>query len=532
MFIQRNTKRVGSRVYHSVLLREGYRENGKVKMRTLLNLSGWSEEKIEGLRRVITGEQVSSLDEVEVESGRSFGCLYALKTLSDRLGITASLGGGRRAALTLLMVFGRIISQGSKLATVNWATGQATEEVLELSRFDEDDLYETLDWLEENQEEIEEALFLARKARDLFLYDVTSSYLEGEKNELAEYGYNRDGKKGKKQIVIGLLTDKEGYPLSSQLFKGSTSDIKTISPQIKKLKERFKAEKITLVGDKGLIKEVTIKHLKEEDFSFITSITKPEIESLIKEDVIQLSLFEEELAEVEHEGIRYILRRNPQRAEETTRNRKERVEKAENKLKEEASLLLSSNRRDPNKVLRRATVLVEKLKLSKFITLFLKGRKLTYHIDQEVLERAESLDGCYVIKTDLSKERMSAAEIHNRYKDLTQVEQAFRTMKTGLLEIRPLYHRKASRTKGHVFVTMLAYGLTYEIRRLTKPLGLTTKQMISLLNRIQINQLKLGEVSIKKVTIPDVGQAKVLNAWGVQLPKTLKPSKVNTKKPN
>lgn len=519
MFIQRNTKRVGDKVYRSVLLREGYRENGKIKMRTLLNLSSWPKEKIEGLRKVISGEEIFSRQEVEIKNGRSFGCLFALKTIADRLGISLALGQSRRGRLVLFMVLARIINQGSKLAAATWAKGIAKEEVLGLKRFDEDDLYETLDWLDKHQDEIEQALFLKRdNPCDLFLYDVTSTYLEGDKNELAGFGYNRDKKKGKKQIVVGLLTDRDGFPLSCQVFSGQTADPSTFASQIDKARERFGARSVTFVGDKGLIKKVQREHLKKADYFYITSITKAEIECLTREGTIQLSLFDTKVAEVEDGKVRYVLRRNPIRATEAKENRRVRLEKALNILNEEATGLKHSSRRDPNKALRRAIVRVEKLNCSKFIRISLSGHRLTYTLDDKALAKAEALDGCYVIKTDVPKDKLSASEVHDRYKDLVLVEQAFRTMKTGLLEIRPVYHTKATRTKAHVFVTMLAYAITHKLNELTKSLEMAQDQIIVLLDRIQINDVKVGEALIKKVVTPDPDQQKVLDALSVKLP--------------
>lgn len=519
MFIQRNTKYVGNKTYHSVLLREGYRENGKIRMRTLLNLSSWPEEKIEGLKRVLAGERIASVEEVELGSGRSFGCLWALKMIADRLGISAALGQSRRSKLALVMIFARIINQGSKLAAVSWARGTAVKEMLGLGGFDEDDLYETLDWLQERQDEIEDVLFFKRpKECNLFLYDVTSAYLEGDKNELSAYGYNRDKKKGKKQIVIGLLTDGSGYPISVQVFDGSTSDPSTLFEQIDKVKTRFCAQYVTFVGDKGLIKKAQQERLTLGEYFHITSISKPEIDSLIKQGTLQLGLFDSNIAEVEKDGIRYILRRNPIRADEIGENRRQRLKKALDLLDKEAAGLITSTRRDPNKALRRVIVSIDKLSLSRLITISISNRELTYDIDEEALKKAESLDGCYVIKTDVPKDKLSAKDVHDRYRDLAYVEQAFRTMKTDLLEVRPIYHRKATRTRAHVFVTMLAYAITHKLKELTASLGMTQDQIIALLDRIQISDVRVGEVTIKKVATPDPDQQKVLDALNIKLP--------------
>lgn len=519
MFIQRNTKHVGDKVYHSVLLREGYRENGRIRMRTLLNLGSWAPDKVEALGKILAGERLAGEGEIELLSGRSFGGLWVLKELSDRLGITAALGDGRAARLVLFMVLARVINQGSKLASVGWAKGTATKEVLGLARFDEDDLYEALDWLSERQDAIEDELFLRRnEACDLFLYDVTSSYLEGDKNELGAYGYNRDKKKGKKQIVVGLLTDRKGYPISVQVFDGNTNDPSTMRDQIEKAAARFNAKSATFVGDKGMIKKVQIEHLGDLEYFYITSITKAQIESLMNQGVLQLSLFDSDVVEVCQDRVRYVLRRNPVRAREVKENREDRLKKALLLLDEEISGLEQSKRRDPNKALRRLIVSIDKLGLSRFITIDLNDRVLSYSVDEKAIADAQALDGCYAIKSDVPKDKLSADEIHDRYKDLIFVEQAFRSMKTALLEIRPIYLRKACRTRAHVFVTMLAYAITHEFQRHTKPLDLTRRQAITMLERIQISEIKVGQTTITKIAAPDSDQQRVLSALDIKLP--------------
>ena len=213
-----------------------------------------------------------------------------------------------------------VIAQGSRLSAVRLAQQQAACDVLGITEsFHEDDLYQAMDWLETKQEEIEERLFQLRyknKKPYFYLYDVTSSYLEGEQNELGAYGYNRDKKRGKKQIVIGLMTDDEGYPIAIEVFQGNTQDTQTVHNQIEKMAKRFGVSHVTLIGDKGMIKKTQVEELKAIDFHYITAITKPQIETLLKSGVIQLGLFDEDLAEVKDQGERYILRRNPIRAQE------------------------------------------------------------------------------------------------------------------------------------------------------------------------------------------------------------------------
>jgi len=240
----------------AILLRESYRENGKVKSRTIANLTRWSPERIEALRKAFKGE----FDGVDGEpiSGEIFGVLFALKQLADQVGITRVLGPSEEGRLALFLVLARIAHGGSRLSAVRWAEQHAVSDVLGLEGFDENDLYDALDWLEAEQVRIEQRLYETYVKRTgeppaMVLYDVTSSYFEGEHNELAEYGYNRDGKKGKKQIVIGLLTGADGEPLAVRVFEGNTADPSTVGEQIELLRQQFGVAEVVFVGDRGMI---------------------------------------------------------------------------------------------------------------------------------------------------------------------------------------------------------------------------------------------------------------------------------------
>lgn len=527
MYIQRNTKRVGDKIYTSVVLREGYREGGKVKQRTLLNLSKWPKEKIADFENFLKGDfgkTTIKLGDVNLGQGSAFGALYVLKKLCDELGITKALGKDKKALLCLLMITNKIISPCSKLGIVSWSKTCAIAETLGISTFNEDSLYKTLDWLAESQDKIEDKLFSLRKASisSLFLYDVTSSYLEGEKNELACFGYNRDGKINKKQIVIGLLTDRKGYPVTIEVFEGNTADPKTVASQIAKLAKRFKVEKVILVGDKGMIKKTPIDVLQENGFNYITSITKEQIKKLCAGSVITPSLFDNDLVEVVDGRLRYVLRKNPVITEQTRSKREERFNKTIEEFKKINLSLKGSKRAKEDVALRKALTAIENRKLFRFIkNIEIKNRELVYTIDKEALKEEELFDGCYAIKTDVIDKNMSARTIYERYKDLKLVENAFRTMKTNLLEIRPLYHRKEERTRGHVFIAMLAYMVVHRLREATKDTGLTTKDTINQLHNIQVNEVSLGNERLLKVNGQSSEQKAVLNALGITLPKVI-----------
>jgi len=375
------------------------------------------------------------------------------------------------------------------------------------------------------QEKIEKRLFRLRyKSSEpprLFLYDVTSSYLEGMNNELADWGYNRDGKKGKLQIVIGLLTDGEGVPVSVEVFRGNTQDTKTFLNQVKKLAGRFEIEEVTVVGDRGMIKSAQIKGLKEDHFSYISAITKPQTEKLIKKRVIQLDLFSEQVCEVENNGIRYILRRNPVRAKEIEKTREEKIKKVQAKIKNRNEYLAEHKRAKLTVAKSKIELLITKLKIRSFAKVDIEGRGLSLQVDEEQKKGAKVLDGCYVIKTELKKTEISAEMAHQRYKDLAQVEYGFRTIKTGLLETRPVYVRKEERTRAHVFVVMLSYIIVHELRKLWVEMDMTVQEAIKELSTITCDEIKLGGTSFRQIPQPrDLG-ATLIRLANVSLPVAL-----------
>ena len=394
-----------------------------------------------------------------MHQGASIGAVFALHSIATRLGFVKFLGKDRSAKLALWQVYARIIAQGSRLSAVRLAAQHAACEVLDLEIFDEDDLYENLDWLAENQEEIEDKFFFRKthqEANQLFLYDITSSYMEGDINEYADYGYNRDGKKGKKQIVIGLITDVSGDPVSIQVFRGNTSDSKTVADQVNKCCERFKVVCATFVGDRGMIKGPQIKAFPE-GFHYITSLTKPQIVKLLNDGKIQMSCFCNDVVEIIDGNVRYILRRNPVRQQEIQDNRESKSESIQKKVLEENEYLKTHPKASVAAAIKRVVAKIKKLKINKWVKCEAHEREIAISRDTQVLAKESELDGCYVIKTDLPTKILGSTphNIHDRYKDLSKVEWAFRTMKTTHLELRPHYVRKSSRTEGHVFVVML-----------------------------------------------------------------------------
>src|SRR5215468_178771 len=330
MYIDTSHITRGGKTYTRHLLRESYRAHGKVLHRTIANVSHCSEAEIAALRLALRHKEAlehlgTIQDAITLKQGRSFGAVWTVSHVARRLGIEQALGTTRDGKLALWQVMARVIDQGSRLSAVRLAMAHAACDVLGLGPFNEDALYENLDWLAGVQASIEDRLFAQRtktKPINLFLYDVTSSYLEGTQNELAAFGYHRDGKKGKMQIVIGLLCDEDGHPVSIEVFPGNTQDPHTVAAQLEKVKARFGVTAITFVGDRGMIKGQQIEDLAHHGCHYITAITKPQIEKLLRTGTFQMDLFDQELAEVlTDEGIRYVLRRNPVRAQEVRETR-------------------------------------------------------------------------------------------------------------------------------------------------------------------------------------------------------------------
>ncbi|MBW1723929.1 MAG: IS1634 family transposase [Deltaproteobacteria bacterium] len=517
--------------YTRYLLRESYREKGKVKHRTIANLSRCSEEEIEAIRLALSHKKdLAALgtigDDICLRQGLSVGAVWLVYDMARQLGVTNALGCSRQGKLALWQVIARVINQGSRLSSVRLAGSHAGCDILGLTAFDEDDLYKNLDWLCEKQSLIEDRLFKKThpdKHPGLFLYDVTSSYLEGTHNELAAFGYNRDGKKGKRQIVIGLLCNEEGKPLSIEVFSGNTQDPKTLASQIRKVAKRFGGSEVTFVGDRGMIKTHQVEDLLEHGFHYITAITKPQIESLLAKGVIQMSLFDQELAEVVNDdGIRYVLRRNPIRAQEIRESRQSKYASLTKEVKKQNEYLTEHLRAHVEVALRKIDERCKKIKLSKWVTPSASGRHINLAIDKQAQEQESKLDGCYVLKTDLRKETANKETVHARYKDLALVEWAFRTSKTVELEMRPIYVRLADRTRGHAFIVMLAYRIVGELAQRWHDIELTVEEGIKELATLCATEMLInGRARCNQIPQPRSMVSQLLKAARVQLPDAL-----------
>jgi transposase len=496
MYIDSSSIKRNQKVYTRHLLRSSFRENGKVKHKTIANLSGCSEDEISALKLALKHKNnlaaLGPITDIETVLGKRVGAVWMLYALADRLGISKALGS------------------------------------------DEDALYQNLAWLAEQQEDIEKKLFSERYPDvipTLFLYDVTSSYLEGTCNELADWGYGRDKKRGKMQIVVGLLAGPDGLPVAVRVFRGNTNDTKTVSEQVRILAQTFGVKEVTLVGDRGMLKGPQIDQLPE-DFRYITAITKPQILKMLEDRVIQYELFTDKVCEVEYNGARYVLRRNPIRAEEMAMTRESKRASVERLSQDLTRYLAEHGKASVDVALKKATAKIQKLKAGKWLRVIAGQRAITVETDEAALLQEALLDGCYVIKSDVSKDNADAETLHERYCDLENVERAFRTMKTTHLEMRPVFVRKEQSTRGHAFVVMLALLLQRELEECWADMDITVQEGIDELAAIHVEEIKMGEATIRKIPTPNEIGKQLLEKTGVDLPLVLpaRTANVHTKK--
>lgn len=523
----------GNVSHRCILLRQSYRENGKVRTRTIANITHCKPAEIAALRLALghkndLGQLVHISDSVALREGQSVGAVWAAYKVAQRLGIEKALGTERQGKLALWQVLARVIEQGSRLSAVRLAQRHAACDTLGMRRgFDENDLYENLAWLAGRQSKIEWELFKFRypdNTPELYLYDVTSSYLEGVCNALAAFGYNRDGKRGKMQIVIGLLCDGNGSPLSIEVFTGNTQDPKTVLAQIKKVAQRFGGRAVAFVGDRGMIKSTQIKNLNDEGFHYITAITKPQINKLLEENVLQMELFDKDLAEVTSpaDGARYVIRRNPYRAEELRDTRSSKLSSLADAVKKANCYLAEHPRAKTDTAVSKLRKRVGALKVDAWVSVTAEGRVIALKINEEELAEKCKLDGCYVLKTDLPAETAEMKVVHDRYKDLALVEQAFRTSKTILLEMRPVFVHTEASTRAHALIVLLAYMIARELQQAWNDFDLTVGEgLLELSSLCSIEVSVKNQASCHRIPEPRSMSAQLLESLDVELPEAL-----------
>ncbi len=469
------------------LLREGYREDGKVKSRTLANLSHWPLAKIERLRRVLRDEVLSGAAEgLTMLRSLPHGHVAAVLGIARKIGLDRLLAAGqapaRLAALVLAMILARVIDPASKLATarqLDAATATSSlGPLLELGTVSEQELYAALDWLLSQQSRIESRLAQRHLSQGtLVLYDVSSTYFEGRTCPLARRGYSRDGKRDKLQIIFGLLCASDGCPVAVEVFQGNTGDPSTLAAQVAKLKQRFHLDHVVLVGDRGMITETRVETLlKPAGLDWITALRAPTIRTLLDQGAFQLSLFDErDLAEVTSTDFpdeRLVVCRNPWLAAERVRKRLDLLAATEADLRKVAKAVARKTKplRGADKIGLAAGAVLNRHKVAKHFILTITGDTFGFERNTEAIEAEGRLDGFYVIRTNLDKTTLATRDVVRVYKSLSQAERAFRSIKTVDLEIRPIHHRLSDRVRAHVLLCMLAYYLEWHMRQALAPI--------------------------------------------------------------
>jgi hypothetical protein len=466
------------------LLRETYREDGKVKKRTLANITHWPVGKIEALRRLLRDEYAPDL---KLMRSLPHGHVAAALGILRKLGLDDLLAQGQRqrarmVALVTALVVVRLLDPASKLTTARLLDGTTATSslgtVLALGKVDEQELYDALDWLLAQQERIETAL-ARRHLSDgtLVLYDVSSTYFEGRTCELAKFGHNRDGKSGKLQIVFGLLCAKDGCPVAIEVFDGNVADPATLANQVKKLKERFALERVVLVGDRGMITEARIEEvLKPAGLDWITTLRAPAIRGLAEAGSLQLSLFDErDLATItspDYPGERLVACRNPLLADERARKREDLLVATEKKLAAIAARVHRAKKPlcGKDKIALAIGRVIDKYKMAKHFDLNITDDRFTFARNAAKIDAEAALDGVYVVRTTVAEAALDQSATVTAYKQLSTAERAFRSLKTVDLEVRPIYHRRADRVRAHVFLCMLAYYVEWHMRQKLKPI--------------------------------------------------------------
>jgi transposase len=473
----------------AILLRESYREAGKVKTRTIANISHLRPAQIDALRSALSGTvspTASPLpDSFRIERSRPHGHVAAILGSLRQLQLESMLDPqpSRQRDLVVAMIAARILDPASKLATARGLHSDTLHsslgELLALDSVVETELYPAMDWLLERQPRIEQEL-AKRQLQDgaMVLYDLTSTYFEGRHCPLAKLGHSRDNKSANPQIVFGLLTNALGCPVAVEVFDGNTADPKTVATQVDKLRQRFGLQKVVLVGDRGMITSARIREdlPPSHGIEWISALRATQIQKLARDGRLQMSLFDKtDLVEIAHPdfpGERLVACFNPLLAEERARKRPDLLAATEKQLEKIAAATKRARRplRGKQNIGLRAGKVLNRYKMGKHFQLRIEEESFHYERKKANIEREQSLDGIYVIRTSVKAEDLSSQKIVATYKSLSGVERAFRSLKTVDLHVRPIHHRLPDRVRAHILLCMLAYYVEWHMRQLLAPI--------------------------------------------------------------
>ncbi len=471
--------RQGGREYKAYLLRQTYREAGKVKHRTLANLSALPLEAIEAVRAILRGQPVGALDEqLQIERSLPHGNVLAVLGCLRQLGLDRMLATRprRERELVVAMIVSRVLEPASKLATTrNWHNTTLASS-LSVEDADEDELYAALDWLLKCQPKVEQQLAERHLTEGgLVLYDLTSTGVEGRCCPLARIGHSRDGKRGQPQIEFGLLTDREGRPVGVDVFEGNTGDPATVAGQVTKLKEQFGIAEVVLVGDRGMLTSARIESLKEVGgISWVSALRSDQIESLVHSGDLQLGLFDKrnlvEITSPKFPDERLVVCKNPALAEERARKREALLTATEGELEKVRGSVAAGRLKTEAEIGVRVGKVIGRFKVAKHFRLEIADGRFHFERHQEQISAEAALDGLYVIRSCVGPDRLSSEDLVRSYKLLAGVERAFRTLKSVDLQVRPIHHRLEDRVRAHIFLCMLAYYVRWHLERAWAPL--------------------------------------------------------------
>ena len=473
----------------AILLRESYREAGKVKNRTLANLSSWPEAKVDALSRVLKGQPppAAALDGAfEITRSLPHGHAAAVLGTARALGLEELIDPvpSRHRDLVTAMAVAQVIAPDSKLAIARGLRGQTAAtslgEILHLGSCDEDDLYEAMDYLHGRQEQIQDALAARHLAGGtLVLYDVSSAAFEGRTCPLGAIGHPKDGVRGRLQIVYGLLTSPEGIPVAIEVFKGNTGDPKTVKSQVDKVKDRFAISKVVLVGDRGMLTAARLREdVRPAKLDWITALRAPQVKALVRGGDLQLTLFDtQDLAEItspDFPGERLVACKNPFLEAERARKRESLLAATEADLDKIAAACARARAplRGTDKIAVRADRILSRRKVAKHFTTAITNDGFSYARNQDSITAEAALDGIYVLRTSVDATSLDGGGVVSSYKALAQVERAFRAFNTDL-DIRPIRHRTEDRVRAHVFLRMLSYYLAWHMQARLAPVLFT-----------------------------------------------------------
>jgi len=540
MYVEAIKTRRNNKIYLTTLIRETFREKGKIKHRTLANISKLPASVIEQIKDALSGKERVAIDELCIHQSKEFGCSFAFSELARDIGLdniiySRTLPWRKNA---MAMIVGRIVWQGSKLRLTNIYKDSSLWEIYGHDPESQPDVqkacYDVMDKLLTRQKAIQKRL--SNQHLDdgcLVLYDITNTWLEGEyaNSELAAYGLGKGGKRGYKQIAIGLITNREGCPVAIDVFRGNISDQSTVWGEAKKLAADFGVSNVVLAGDRGMLTPKRIKEVEKIGFKTLTALTHPQMNKVLEKCKIEPGLFDEkqviEIIDTENNELRYMLCKNPETARRATATRLSLIDAVTHRLNDIAK---TKRKRETQKVCSRVGKVFAKYKIEKFFDWNVdEVGRLTFSLKQHIIDAEQALDGCYVIRADVSRDILNKDEVVAGYMALRHVENAFRNLKTVALEMRPVYHKTDDRIRAHVFLCFLSYYLLWHAQQRLKPLfennqsgnnrRWTFDLVIERLKSIKKEQVTLRDVVVKIIhTTPDAEQNKILSLLGVKMP--------------